>query len=356
LLTEYVDGWQFYRTPSVSNVLIEKCLVAREAAHMRTLTQRLRDVIKQLRPDILHAHSPVLNAIPALRMRREFGIPLVYEVRALWEDAAVDHGTAREWGVRYRMTRHLETYALKRADAITTICDGLRRDLIGRNIPEDRITVIPNAVDPEQFTANSQTNDEPRKSLGLQGKFVLGFVGSFYHYEGLHLLLLALPRLLQLRPNTAVLLVGGGPQELYLKQLAKTLGVEDKVVFAGRLPQDKVGSLYSLIDVLVYPRLSIRLTELVTPLKPLEAMAQGRLVVASDVGGHKELIQHQRTGLLFEAGSVSSLIHTIVELFRRYERWDVMKEEARRFVQTERTWSRSVTGYCSVYEALARKT
>lgn len=319
---------------------------------MQTLSRRLRDVAIEVKPDILHAHSPVLNVLPALRVGRQLGIPVVYELRAFWEDAAVDHGTAREWGVRYRLTRTLETYALKRVDAITTICEGIRQDLVRRRISADRITVIPNAVDPEYFNISTQANTVLRRALGMDGKTVLGFIGSFYAYEGLDLLIRMLPLVLQARPDVRVLLVGGGPQEGALKDLTRNLALEDKVVFTGRVPHDQVVDYYGSIDMLVYPRLPMRLTETVTPLKPLEAMAQGHLVLASDVGGHRELIQPGRTGILFQPGSTASLADAVLKLLASPGSWDNLKTNARLFVERERTWQSSVARYSPVYAAL----
>ena len=188
-----------------------------------------------------------------------------------------------------------------------TICEGLRSDIAARGIPADKVTVIPNAVDIDNFEPGGTPDAALKARLGLDGATVLGFIGSFYAYEGLDLLLAALPALLQHRPDLRVLLVGGGPQEAALKAQAQQLGVADKVVFTGRVPHAEVQRYYDLVDVLAYPRHSMRLTELVTPLKPLEAMAQGRLLVASDVGGHKELIRDGETGMLFQAGSADAL-------------------------------------------------
>ena len=149
-LEETVDGLHFYRTP-IADGLLGKLPVLNQKQVIDGLERRLAEIIPTVRPDVLHAHSPSLNAIAALRAGKKFGIPVVYEVRAFWEDAAVDHGTATENGLRYRLTRALESYALRRADAVTTICEGLRRDIVARGIPADKITVIPNAVDIDKF-------------------------------------------------------------------------------------------------------------------------------------------------------------------------------------------------------------
>jgi len=348
---ETVDGWHFFRTPPVRGLVTDLPGLG-EIELMGELTHRIEAVVRKIKPHLLHAHSPVLNAIPALRVGRRLGLPVVYEVRAFWEDAAVDHGTATEGGLRYRLTRALETYALKRCDAVTTICEGLRADMIARGIPPQRITVIPNAVDIEAFGTQCQDDPELRLRLGIGGATVLGFIGSFYAYEGLELLVRAVSDLARQIPDVRVLLVGGGPQEQRLRQLASEQGVADRVIFTGRVPHAEVQRYYDVIDVLVYPRLSMRLTELVTPLKPLEAMAQGRLILASDVGGHRELMRDQETAVLFKAGSASDLVSRAISLLRHRERWAGLRAAARRFVELDRTWSASVGRYQGVYEPL----
>ena len=150
-----------------------------------------------------------------------------------------------------------------------------------------------------------------------------------------------------------MLLVGGGPQEAALKAQAQSLGLADRVVFTGRVPHDQVQRYYDLVDVLAYPRHSMRLTELVTPLKPLEAMAQGRLLVASDVGGHKELIRHGETGWLFRAGSAKALADAVEQLLARREQWPQLRAAGRLFVERERNWAASVARYRPVYAQLA---
>jgi len=351
---ETVDDWHFFRTPQATS-WIAKMPVLNQLAVIHGLTRRLREVAQSIKPDILHAHSPALNAIAALRVGRALGIPVVYEIRAFWEDAAVDHGTSREWGVRYRLTRALESYAIKRADAVTTICEGLRGDILARGTPAEKVTVIPNAVNIENFSTGEAADTALAKSLGFQGKTVLGFIGSFYAYEGLDILLRALPKMLAQNPDIRVLLVGGGPKETELKALAQQLGVQDKTVFTGRVPHDQVQRYYNLIDVLVYPRLRMRLTDLVTPLKPLEAMAQGRLLAASNVGGHLELIEDGKTGVLFEAGDPDALAKQVVNLLAMPDRWGMLRAAARRFVETERNWPVSVSRYRRVYGRLAGK-
>jgi hypothetical protein len=319
---------------------------------MAATARRLSALVESFRPHVLHAHSPVLNALPTLHVGRRFGIPVAYELRASWEDAAVDHGNTREGSPRYRLSRALETFALRRADHVTTICEGLRSDIEARGVPGARITVIPNAVDTKDFNYGAAPDQALRKRLGLDGCAVVGFAGSFYGYEGLDLLIDAIAQLATARPELRLLLVGGGPQDEALRTQARGLGLAERVVFTGRVPHEDVQRYYDLIDVLAYPRRRMRLTEMVTPLKPLEAMAQGRMFVASDVGGHRELVDHGRTGYLFAADDVAALVKAIDSVLREAHLWPLVRQQARRFVESERTWARSVRRYADVYAAL----
>ncbi|MCF6353712.1 MAG: glycosyltransferase, exosortase A system-associated [Candidatus Polarisedimenticolaceae bacterium] len=345
---EEVDGLCFYRTGS-PNGYLSKLPLINQLSVITSLNHRLDSVIEREKPDVLHAHSPCLNGIAALRAGKRHQLPVVYECRAFWEDAAADHGTSNEWGLRYRLTRAVETYVFKNADAVTTICEGLRKDIIDRGIAADKVTVIPNAVDINRFSAERGTDQTLANELGLAGKSVLGFIGSFYAYEGLPLLLDAMPAILEVSPDVRLLLVGGGPQEQLLKQKTKEMGLVDAVVFTGRVPHDGVHNYYDLVDIFVYPRLPMRLTDLVTPLKPLEAMAQRRLVVASDVGGHKELIEDGKNGLLFSADSADDLAKTVLKLLSDRESWSTFQDNGRAFVENERNWEKSVGYYKQVY-------
>lgn len=350
---EDVDGWRFHRTapqPSWRSALP----VLRELTMMGATARRIEEVARLCRPDVIHAHSPVLNALPALQVGKRLGIPVVYEVRAFWEDAAVDHGTASEWGLRYRVTRGLETSALRRVAHVTTICEGLRAELVARGLPEDKITVIPNAVDAEGFRFGEPADEALRQSLGLANARIVGFIGSFYAYEGLDLLIEALPAVLRDIPQAHILLVGGGPEEEKLKALTRRLGLEHAVRFIGRVPHGEVQRYYSIVEVLAYPRRAMRLTDLVTPLKPLEAMAQGRLVLASDVGGHRELIRDGVNGALFRAGSADALARSLVGVLRGQPPAAELKKNGRAFVERERTWRNSVARYEPIYYRLAK--
>ena len=349
---ETVDGLDFYRSPDPEG-LCANLPVINQWAIVQSLKKRLDEIIPQIKPDILHAHSPAINGLAALAMSKKYNIPLVYECRAFWEDAAVDHGTTQAGSLRYRISKALETHVLKRADVITTICEGIRKDIISRGIKADNVTVIPNAVDIDKFTRGDFPDPVLAQELNLVGKQVLGFIGYFYAYEGLLLLLDALPAIIRSQPNVRVLLVGSGPQREQLKDKIKALDLQEFVLFIGRVPHDQVQWYYKLIDVLIYPSFSTRSTELWAPLKPLEAMAIGCIVVASDVGGHREYIRDQETGYLFKAGDKDSLIQTVLMAIKDKGLWDGIRKSARLYVKDERSWLKVVSKYQSVYKKLS---
>ena len=350
---ERIGEWEFLRTRMPTG-LSARLPWVRELTIVSDLDRRLDEVIGEVRPQILHAHSPVLNALSAIRVGRRHAIPIVYEIRALWEDAAASHGTHGQAGLRYRVTRAVETRALHRADAVTTICEGLRTDAIARGVPGDKVTVIPNAVDRNKFSGAGIPDPTLASRLGLSGRIVLGFFGSFYAYEGLDLLLRALPHMRHQRADIAILLVGGGPEDERLRALAGEFGLGERVVFAGRVPHEEMCRYYDLVDLLVFPRISTRLTELVTPLKPLEAMAQERIVVASSVGGHRELIRDRVTGYLFPPDDPQRLAVGVLAALADRESWPRMRARAIEFIDSERSWAHSVARYGEVYQRILR--
>ncbi len=308
--------------------------------------------VREWRPDVLHAHSPALCGLAALRVARRHGLPLVYEIRAFWEDAAVGNLEGREGSLKYRLTRALENHVVGAADAVFTICHGLRDDLIARGFPGDRIGVSPNGVDLSLFGEPATREPALAREIGLGDGPVIGFIGSFYDYEGLDDLIAALPLLRERIPHAQLLLVGGGPMEGALHAQAAQSPAAAAIHFVGRVPHHEVERYYALVDVLAYPRKRSRLTDLVTPLKPLEAMAQRRIVAASDVGGHRELIDDGITGALFPADDPAACATAIADLIDRRPHWDSIRDAARRAVGLNHDWLHNVRRYQDVYHQL----
>jgi PEP-CTERM/exosortase A-associated glycosyltransferase len=352
-LQEDVDGLTFHRTPgepATGNAVL------REWRDISAHADAIDALVRQWRPDVIHAHSPVLNAIAAQRVAKRHGIPMIYEIRAFWEDAAVGNGTGTEGSPRYWLTRQLETHAVRNADAVAVICEGLRGDLVARGIDANKIIVSPNGVDMDQFGTPVPRDSALTAKLGLEGADVVGFIGSFYDYEGLDDLIAAMPRLVRARPKAKLLLVGGGPMEQALRDQALASPFTDHIVFVGRVPHDQVEHYYAQVDILAYPRKAMRLTDLVTPLKPLEAMAQGRLVAASSVGGHRELIEDGVTGTLFAPDDPAAIAESIAGLFADRAGWDARRAVARAFVERDRNWSSNILRYEPVYQQLLARS
>jgi glycogen synthase len=345
---EMADGLTFGRTakgrgaPAPLGELLE----------VNGFSRRIARAIESFKPDIVHAHSPVLDALAALNAVKAWKLPLVYEIRAFWEDAAVGNGTGTEGSARYRVTKALETWAVKRADAVAVICEGLRGDLIARGIAADKIVVSPNGVDLTLFGAPVPPDAALAAELGLTGAETIGYIGSFYDYEGIDDLIAAMPALVASRPLVKLLLVGGGPMEAALRAQAAASPAADRIVFVGRVPHERVEDYYALTDVLAYPRKQMRLTDLVTPLKPLEAMAQRRLVAASDVGGHRELIADGVTGTLFAPDDPAACAAALATLLADRPNWEARRDRARAFVEAERNWATNVARYEPVYQKL----
>lgn len=342
---EQIAGINYYRAPAVSK---SSWPLFSESRIMSTLARALLALAKREKAEIVHAHSPILDAIPGLWVSRTLGIPFIYEMRALWEDAAVDHGTYGEGSWKYRLVRGIENWICRHADHVTVLCEGLRKDLIDRNIPPTKLTPIPNGVDIQAFHG-SESTDSVTSRWNLTGKRVVGFIGSFFRYEGLDLLLDVFARFRISRPDVVLLLVGNGEVETELKTKVKQLGLEDRVIMTGPVAQEHIPDVYAAIDVLAYPRRSMRLTELVTPLKPLEAMAMRKAIVASNIGGHRELIQDGQTGVLFAPDDIAATERAIGQLLDNDNLRRTLAEQGRVWVTKERSWDLVTAAYAEVY-------
>ena len=345
---EAVDGLTFHRTPGAA----DGPPGIREWREIGRLASAIERVCAEWQPDILHAHSPALCGAAALRVARKIGLPLVYEIRAFWEDAAVGNGTSRAGSPKYLLTRTLENHVVAEADAVVTICQGLRDDLVARGTDAARIAIAPNGVDLSLFGDPLPRDPAFAAELGLGDGPVIGFIGSFYDYEGIDDLIAAMPLLTQDHPDARLLLVGGGPCEEALRRQAQTSQAADAIHFAGRVPHGEVERYYALCDIMAYPRKKSRLTDLVTPLKPLEAMAQGKLVAASDVGGHRELIADGITGTLFAPDDPAACAEALASLLEARSVWENRQATARIYVETRHDWAINVQRYQDVYQRL----
>jgi glycogen synthase len=346
---EAVESLEFYRTSSARPMWVRHAPMD-FVWGVLALRFRLRALIDDLQPDLLHAHSPCTTGLAAMGL----GLPVVYEMRTLWEEGSVLAGRLRQGSMAHNIARRLESFVLHRASAVVTISEGLRAEVLRRGVPTESISIIANGVDARHISYSHIDRDEARKRLGIRESFLVGYIGSLYGWEGIGLLIDALGTLRRQGLDVGLLIVGNGPDEDNLRMAADQAQISDHVIFAGRIPHDEVGASYDAADVMVYPRLEMELTQRVTPLKPLEAMAMAKPVIASDVGGHRELILDEETGILFPAGDVTELAKAIQRIIQEPDTRTRLVSSGRRFVQEQRTWSAVVRGYESIYDKVLR--
>jgi glycogen(starch) synthase len=352
---EVVNGILYHRTLLPDGLLgLSRTPLAREALEMGLLARRALQAHRENPFDLIHAHSPVLAGLPAHALARRLGLPSVYEIRAFWEDAAVDQGKGTDRSPRWRAIRALETALCRSADAVVAICDGIRRDLLNRGVPDDRITLVPNGVDTRKYAPRAR-DEALADRYGLRGKIVIAYVGKLFRFEGVRLLLDALGRLIGDDDRVRGLIIGYGEAEEELIAQHASLGLEGKVILAGKVAPADVPALYGLADVLCYPRERRRITELTTPLKPLEAMSMAKPVVVSDVGGLRELVSDQVTGLFFRAGDSDDLVRVLGQLCRDPGLRRRLGERGRAEMIRHRSWSTITQRYQGVYAAAAEQ-
>jgi PEP-CTERM/exosortase A-associated glycosyltransferase len=343
---EYIEGTAYYRIHPRNSALLPANIGV-----ISQLFRRIFEVQRQQPFDLVHAHSPSLCGLAAMIYSCVRRIPFLYEVRAFWEDAAVDAKKYASGSIKYRMERTLETLVLRRANAITTIASYLKNDVEKRRGKQGNVFLIPNGVDSERFQP-TLPDEKLQLELGIAPTDpVIGFIGSFYRFEGLDILLQALAILKAQGLSYKAILTGGGEMEAEWRQLANNLGLTD-VHFTGRIPHTDVLRYYSIMNLCVYPRLKEQITDLVTPLKPLEAMAMGILVVGSNVGGICELLESRKGGLLFPAGNAEALAQLLRNILADPLRYRDVITSGRDIVQQTYSWKSHAERYHQIYQTL----
>jgi PEP-CTERM/exosortase A-associated glycosyltransferase len=346
-----VDGTPYTRTP-IAGYLHNRALggrwpIAREYAVVRLLRRQILRIVVGEHVQLIHAHSPALCGLAALQAARKAGLPCVYEIRAFWEDAAADRSNRLpNW--RFRLTRELETYVAKQADAVSAIAKPMLADLQSRGIPASKLFHTPNGVDTDRFVPVEKDIQLARK-LKLNEGLVFGFFGSFYRYEGVSWMIAALARFRASGQKFQLLVIGQGEDKAAIGKAIHDHAAEGYVHLIDQVPHDQIRRYYSLVDIAVYPRRSIRLTELVTPLKPLEAMALNKPVLASDIGGIRELVENESTGLLFRPEDEEDFCRQAARMIASPSLRVCLAAQAREFVVRERDWKVLAKGYADIY-------
>jgi len=325
-----VDGVSYSALPGRG-----RALPADEA--LEEAVAALMVVIGSVRPAVVHAASNHENALPALIAARRMGIPFVYEVRGLWELTAASKVDGWESSERFQLEARLEALVAAEADALMTLNTPIAQELLERIGQNRKVVLVPNAIDPAMVNDPVQQVELPEHLR--DGLFLLGYAGSVVGYEGLDDFLIALAQLLPEHPGVRALIIGGGDALEGLKQLAETLSISDKVAFIGKTSADLARSYLARCDAVVIPRKPLRVCHVVSPLKPLEAMAMKIPVIASDVRAIAELIDDGKTGLLFRAGDPLDLSRTIVRLMSDAGLRRALPEAAFANVINTRTWA-----------------
>jgi glycogen(starch) synthase len=352
--TEIVlDGVSYVRTPVTGRIansaLRGRWPIIREREVVRLLRQRLLNLLDVYPARVIYAHSPVLCGVAAMQAARARGIPFVYEIRAFWEDAAADQNRTTANSPRSRFTRWLETHVAQKADAVSAIAKPMLADLQTRGILADKLFHVPNGVDVERFQPGER-DTQLRKELGFGDDPVFAFFGSLYKYEGVSWMIRAAAELRSKEHKFAILIIGRGEELSAIKDAIHECGASDYVRHIEHVPYDQIRRYYSIADIAVYPRRSIRLTELVTPLKPLEALAQKIPVLGSSVGGIRELVEDERTGLLFKPEDTADFCRQAERLITSSSLRKSLGERGREFVVRERNWDILAQRYRHIYE------
>lgn len=290
------------------------------------------------RPSVIQAASNYRTGLAALIAGRRLGIPVAYEVRGLWE--LTELSAKPHWGgsERFNGSRQLETLVAQESDQVLAITSQVAQEMADRGVPRGHVSVAPNGVDPSQF-APIYRDDRVLAEAGVphDGTPVIGFAGSMVDYEGLDTLLEASRLLDERGVRHIIMLVGSGPAQPALRAYATEHGM-NHVLFLGRVPQERVPRLMSGIDIVVCPRHSTPVTELVSPLKPLEAMGAGTAVVLSDVAPHRDLAEGGRSAL-FRSGDVEDLATVLQPLLTDPDARAVLARRARAWVTEQRSWA-----------------
>ena len=351
---DVIDGVTYYRCyPGwVSKSFIgENVMGLKYYFRSRDFKRYLHNLINFMKPSIIHAHTSFQSAFPAYEVAHYYKIPFIYEVRGVWEDSTVAEGNLTERCLRYKLKKRMETFLIKNSDFVVTICESLRDDLLSRGAQENRIAVVPNGVDTNVFDPSQVTNSL-RDRLKLKNCTVIGYIGNIRRYEGLDVLLKSIPLIINKVPSVRFILVGDGNHRNHLRKTVQRFNLDRYVIFTGGVPIGNVANYFSLIDIFVISRKRTRQSELVTPIKPLEAMAMGKVVLTSRLKAMSEMIVDGKTGIFFEPGNPIDLAEKCLFLVNNESVRIQIGNEARRWVIRHREWQSTEAKYEDIYGRL----
>lgn len=327
--------------------------VIEEKILIKYFTKRIIEVAKQNESEIIHAHTPYRVGLPALKAARTLGLPFVYEMRGMWEETAVANGRWLRNGPAYRRFQKFETKVLRKADSVICISETLKKEAISRGVSPEKITVVTNAVKSGMAENNSHSSslEAAVKSLSCsKSTKVIGYIGSLREMEGVDLTAKAVSMLCDKGHDVRLFVLTGENGQSELRALSKKLGISDKSTIMGPVPHEEVAVFYDLIDVFIVSRPESRVTNLVTPLKPFEAMAMGKAVIASKLPALEEIIQHGETGLLYSPDNLESLVEAIEKCIQDEDLTSSLGNSAKLWIEQNRTWDIVVKNSLNAYE------
>ena len=352
--TEIINGLTYHRSQHLNNVKGVSSPPLRwikRVAMFARYSRLVEQVCLETKPDLIHAVSSYLNGNAANRVGRKLNIPRLYEIRSLAGSTAAANDGRPYTDLRYQAVWRLDKKAMLGATRIAPLSHALQEALVKRGIPRERMDVVHNAIDTGHFTPRKRS-ETVSKRYGLDGCTVIGFIGSVRKIEGLSLLLEAARGILAEHPAVKVLIVGGGDYLPNLQEQARSMGIDDRVIFTGRVPHVDVLDYYSVIDIFAVPRIDAIVNQTVAPLKPIEAMAAQKAVVISDVGGLVEAVQDQQTGVVFRAGDAAHLQAKLGDLIKDGTTRARLGMAARTWVAENRQWQNMTDRYLGIYQAM----
>ena len=332
--------------------------VVEEKILMKYFMQRIIEVAKQEKAELIHAHTPYRVGLPALKAARKLRLPFVYEMRGMWEETAVANGRWRANGPAYRRFQRFENKVLRAADSVVCISETLRQAAISRGVDAAKITVVTNAAQiiDDSDLQKHETFDRVVASLGLKPSTrVIGYIGSLREMEGVDLTAEAVAELVKQGFDVRFFVLSGTAGQEELRNLCDRLELGDSAIITGPVPHQFVPQFYELIDIFVVSRPDAAVTRLVTPLKPFEAMAMKRAVVTSNLDALQEIVTDNETGLLFQAGNLSSLVETIKRLVTDEKLISSLGNNAYDWIIRNRTWELVVKNYAVAYQIAVEK-
>ena len=333
--------------------------VIEEKILIKYFMRRIIQVAKEEDIDVIHAHTPYRVGLPAMRAARKLGLPFVYEMRGMWEETAVANGRWMRNGPAYRRFQRYETKVLQQADRVICISKTLKEEAVSRGVDFRKISVVTNAVERgiTEVSNDSSVYQTAKEQLDKnEASCVIGYIGSLREMEGVDLTAKAVAKLRENGHDVCFFVLTGETGQNELRRLCSTLGIEKSAVILGPVPHEEVAGFYSLIDIFVVSRPNTRVTQLVTPLKPFEAMAMGRTVIASKLAALEEIIQHEKTGLLYQPDDLEDLTRSIEKCIENPVLREQLGKDAHDWVMENRTWDVVVKSTLEVYKNLNSRT